>query len=139
LIAVRFLIDPDIASCFLKRRFAVLDRRMRAAMRAREVAISAITRAELRYGQALMPAEARKRHELIDAFLATIPVLDWGQEAADRYGPLAALLRRRGQPIGCMDTKIAAHALAEGMVLVTNNTDDFQYVEGLVLENWTLE
>jgi hypothetical protein len=32
LIAVRFLIDPDIASFFLKRRFAVIDRRMRAAM-----------------------------------------------------------------------------------------------------------
>lgn len=86
-----------------------------------------------------MPAEARKRHALIDAFLETIPALDWGQEAADRYGPIAALLRRRGQPIGCMDTKIAAHAVAEGMILVTNNTDDVQYIEGLVLENWTLE
>ncbi|NBC47100.1 MAG: PIN domain-containing protein [Gammaproteobacteria bacterium] len=123
----------------MKRRFAVLERRMRAAMRAREVAISAITRAELRYGQALMPAEASKRHELIDAFLETIPVLDWDQEAADRYGPIAAAQRKRGRTIGCMDTKIAAHALAEGMILVTNNTDDFQYVDGLVLENWTLE
>ena len=136
---MRFLIDTDIASFFLKRRFAVLDRRMRAAIRAREVAISAITRAELRYDQALMPAEACKRHELIDAFLETIPVLDRDQEAADRYCPIAAALRKRGRPIGCMDTMIAAHALAEGMILVTNNTDDFQYVEGLVLENWTLE
>ncbi len=63
-------------------------------------------------------------------------MLDWGIRAADRYGPLAAALRRAGQPIGCMDTKIAAHALAEGLILVTNNTGDFERVLGLLLENW---
>ncbi len=99
---------------------------MHAAMLADEVAISAITRAELRYGQALMPAEARKRHGLINAFLDEMLVLDWGRPAADRYGQVAAALRRKGRPIGCMDTKIAAHALAEGLILVTNNTDDFR-------------
>jgi len=35
-----------------------------------------------------------------------------------------------------MDTKIVAHALAEGLILVTNNTDDFGRVAGLRLENW---
>ncbi|WP_342769604.1 type II toxin-antitoxin system VapC family toxin [Thiocapsa rosea] len=64
------------------------------------------------------------------------PVLDWGSRAADRYGAVAADLRRRGLPIGCMDTKIAAHALAEGLILVTNNADDFGRVPGLTLENW---
>ena len=68
--------------------------------------------------------------------IADMPVLDWGARAADRYGAVAADLRRRGQPIGCMDTKIAAHALAEGLVLVTNNLDDFGGVPGLRLENW---
>jgi tRNA(fMet)-specific endonuclease VapC len=134
----RFLVDTDIASFFLKRRFPALDARMRPAMLAGRVAISAITRAELRYGQALLPAEARERYDLIDAFLDEMPVLAWDQGAADAYGMLAAALRRRGRPIGCMDTKIAAHALAEGLILVTNNTDDFRHVDGLVLENWTL-
>lgn len=135
----RFLVDTDISSFFLKQRFPGLDRRMRPAMLASRVAISAITRAELRYGQALLPAGARDRHDLIDAFLEEMPVLAWNQRAADAYGRLAADLRRRGRPIGCMDTKIAAHALAEGLILVTNNTDDFRHVEGLVLENWTLD
>jgi len=74
---------------------------------------------------------------LIDAFLDEMPVLDWDRRAADRYGRVAAALRRQGRPIGCMDTKIAAHALAEGLILVTNNTDDFRHVKGLALENWT--
>jgi tRNA(fMet)-specific endonuclease VapC len=106
-------------------------------MLAGEIAISAITRAELRYGQALLPAHAHKRHDLVDAFPDGMPVLDCDRLAADGYGRIAAALRRQGRPIGCMDTKIAAHALAEGLILVTNNTDDFRHVEGLALENWT--
>lgn len=39
-------------------------------------------------------------------------------------------------PIGCMDTKIAAYALAEGLILITDNTDDFGRVEDLCCENW---
>jgi tRNA(fMet)-specific endonuclease VapC len=134
---IRYLVDTDISSYFLKKRFPALDARMRAALEAREVAISAITRAELRYGQVLLPAAATRQHALIDAFLSDIPVLDWGSRAADRYGAVAAGLRRRGLPIGCMDTKIAAHALAEGLTLVTNNIDDFGRVPGLLIESWT--
>ena len=110
--------------------------RLHTALMANQVAISAITRAELRYGQALLPVEAARRRTLIDVFLADVPVLDWGARVADRYGAVAADLRRRGQPIGCMDTKIAAHALAEALILVTNNLDDFRRVPGLRLENW---
>jgi|WetSurMetagenome_2_1015567.scaffolds.fasta_scaffold1341488_1 tRNA(fMet)-specific endonuclease VapC len=136
---IRYLIDTDIASYFLKKRFPSLTVRMRKALLAQEVAISAITRAELRYGQALLPTDATRRSALIDAFLADIPVLDWGRRAADRYGIVASDQRRKGLPIGCMDTKIAAHALAEGLILVTNNTDDFGRVEGLRLENWVAQ
>jgi len=136
---IRYLIDTDTASYFLKKRFPWLTVRMRKALLAQEVAISAITRAELRYGQALLPTDATRRSALIDAFLADIPVLDWGRRAADRYGIVASDQRRKGLPIGCMDTKIAAHALAEGLILVTNNTDDFGRVEGLRLENWVAQ
>jgi tRNA(fMet)-specific endonuclease VapC len=75
---IRYLIDTDISSYFLKKRDPSLDRRMRAALMANAVAISAITRAELRYGQALLPSDAAKRRALIDAFIAEAPVLDWG-------------------------------------------------------------
>ncbi len=133
---IRHLLDTDISSYFLKKHTPALVARVRTGLRAGQVAVSAITRAELRYGQALLPPDAVRRRALIDEFLADVPVLDWGARAADRYGILAADLRRRGLPIGCMDTKIAAHALAEGLILVTNNTDDFGRVSGLRLENW---
>lgn len=46
------------------------------------------------------------------------------------------MLARRGEPIGTFDTLIAAHALACGLTLVTNNTKHFQRVAGLKLANW---
>ncbi len=81
---IRYLVDTDIVSYFLKKHDMALLARVRTALRANQVAISAVTRAELRYGQALLPAEAARRRALIDAFLADVPVLDRGARAADR-------------------------------------------------------
>jgi tRNA(fMet)-specific endonuclease VapC len=55
-----------------------------------------------------------------------------------RYGELRAELERSGQPIGALDTMIAAHALAANAILVTNNTREFSRVPGLRLENWAV-
>lgn len=52
------------------------------------------------------------------------------------YGDLRADLERLGEPIGSLDTLIAAHALSVNAVLVTNNTREFSKVRGLQLENW---
>lgn len=52
------------------------------------------------------------------------------------YGDLRADLQRRGTPIGSLDTMIAAHALSQRAMLVTNNTREFFKVPGLQLDNW---
>ena len=52
------------------------------------------------------------------------------------YGELRADLERRGTPIGSLDTMIAAHALSQQALLVTNNTREFAKVPGLQLDNW---
>jgi tRNA(fMet)-specific endonuclease VapC len=133
---IRYLVDTDIASFFLKRLFPPLQIRMRSAMEAGEVALSVVTRAELRYGQCLMEANDR-RSRLIDAFLEEMPTLDWTPAMADSYARLAAAQKRSGQPIGILDTQIAAHALAENLILVTNNERHHGRVPGLRVENWT--
>jgi hypothetical protein len=73
---IRYLLDTDIASFFLKNHDPALVVRVRAALRANHVAISAVTRAELRYGQALLPPDATRRSALIDTCLAVMPVLE---------------------------------------------------------------
>ena len=62
--------------------------------------------------------------------------LSFGVEATRIYGELPTRLERSGKPIGPLDQMIAAHALSENTVLVTNNTREFQRVEGVMLENW---
>ena len=57
-------------------------------------------------------------------------------EAGRHYGEIRVALERAGQPIGNNDLWIAAHARAEGWVLVTNNEREFRRVEGLAVENW---
>jgi tRNA(fMet)-specific endonuclease VapC len=53
-----------------------------------------------------------------------------------RYGSIRNQLYRDGQDIGIMDTLIAAHAVSQNLILITNNAKHFQRVPKLKLENW---
>jgi tRNA(fMet)-specific endonuclease VapC len=64
--------------------------------------------------------------------------IGWPLEATHHYAEVRASLERTGQPIGNMDLLIAAHALAEDSVLVTNNAREFLRVPGLAVEEWAL-
>ena len=131
---IKYLVDTNILGYFARNSSTVLQKRMWAALQKQEIAISAITRAETRFGLALLQADDKRRRTM-DLLLNELPVLPWTLEAADRYGDIAAHLQQSGQPIGQMDTQIAAHALALGLPLVTHNTRHFQRVPGLKLED----
>lgn len=133
-----YLLDINIASYYLRRSSAALETRVNQGLVQQTVALSVLTRAELRYGQAGM-AEDDRRRSLIDHFLRQLPNLPWSQQAADHYGTLKDTHRRAGTPIGELDTQIAAQALAEGLTLVTHNTRHFDRVPGLKLEDWMTE
>lgn len=120
---------------FVKGIHPGLHARMVLALQAQDLAISAITRAEVRYGAELMAADDKRRAR-IDLLLQDLPALPWTAAAADIYGEIKALLKRQGTPIGEMDTQIAAHALAEDLPLVTHNTRHFERIPGLKLEDW---
>ncbi|MDR2012923.1 MAG: type II toxin-antitoxin system VapC family toxin [Rhodanobacter sp.] len=130
-----YLLDTNIVSYYLRRVSPALEKTMDQALRDQSSAISVLTRAELRYGQALMETVDRRR-ELIDAFLRQIPALPWTVAAADHFGALKSHHHRHGTRRGDMDTQIAAHALAEDLTLVTHNTRDFTATPGLRLLDW---
>ena len=62
--------------------------------------------------------------------------MSFDQAAARRFATVAAVLARRGEPIGTFETLMAAHALALRLTVVTNNTRHFARVAGLATENW---
>jgi tRNA(fMet)-specific endonuclease VapC len=99
-----------------------------------DIGVSSVVAAELALGVA-KSGSARNRQAL-EMFLAPLEIAPFDAAAVWAYGDVRADLERRGEPIGSLDTLIAAHALSINAVLVTNNTREFSKVQGLQLENW---
>jgi tRNA(fMet)-specific endonuclease VapC len=99
-----------------------------------DIGLCSVVAAELAFGVA-KSGSARNR-EALDMFLAPLTILPFDAAAVWVYGDLCADLERRGTPIGSLDTMIAAHALSQQALLVTNNTREFAKVPGLQLDNW---
>ena len=100
-----------------------------------ELCISAISLAELEYGICNSSKPAQNRLALM-LFLSNIEVLGFDAKAAEEYGRIRYDQKNKGVLIGGNDLLIAAHAKSIGMTLITNNTKEFERVEGLNIENW---
>lgn len=100
-----------------------------------EVFLCSVVKAELLYGAR---NSARVEHNLsrLSEFFAPLDSLPFDDVAAAHYGVLRAQLRREGTPVGANDMLIAAIALANEVVVVTRNRDEFHRVAGLRVETW---
>ena len=129
----RFLIDTNILSDVVRHpQGRVADRVSALAKEA--VCTSIIVVAELRFG-AIRRGSARLTVQL-ETVLEGIDVLAFEKPAGIAYGNLRTHLERAGTPIGANDLLIAAHALALGLTLVTDNEREFSRVPDLAIENW---
>lgn len=131
---VRYLLDTNIC-IYIRQKRSLEVLRYFERLRPGEAAISAITYGELLYGaekSAHRSAAIARLRELADILLP----LPLPAAASECYGTLRARLESRGEMIGNNDLWIAAHALAEHFILVTNNERGFRRVNGLKLENW---
>ncbi len=94
-----------------------------------ELRITAITRAEVRYGIARLPAGRRRSdyERAADAFFTSqrSRVLAFDAIAADMYGDVVADRERAGRPIGIADAQIAAIALVNHAVVATRDRGGF--------------
>ena len=131
---IRYLLDTNIASLFVRNGNAALMFRMQTVS-PDELAVSTVTEAEMRFGLALLPPEA-KLHRAVEDFLGNIAILRWDSLCARAYGLLAARQQKIGKPLATADAMIAAHAAAYALTLVSNDAA-FQFVEDLKLQDWT--
>jgi len=99
------------------------------------IAISSITLAELEFGVSKSQAFERNRNTLF-AFSVLVNIVPFDISASSEYGRIRAALEKNGTPIGVLDTLIAAHAKSHNLTLVTNNTREFQRVDGLLIDDW---
>lgn len=131
-----YLLDTDTCIYWLTNRQSVRERVREVGWN--QISICVITVAELYYG-AYNSNRVTENLARAEFFIQNLPVLPLNDTALRRFGELKAELRRTGQPIADFDLLIASVALAEGCVLVTNNTRHYNRITSLQLENWTIQ
>lgn len=108
-----------------------------------EIWTSAISRAEIELGLALLP-KGKRQKALLEAARAMFEedfagrCWPFDEAAAGHYARIVAGCMRKGRPISVEDAQIAAIALTHDAILATRNTADFTGIAGLRLVNpWT--
>ncbi|CAA6815720.1 MAG: Unknown protein [uncultured Sulfurovum sp.] len=128
------MLDTNICIYIIKNKPKSVKERFRE-FEIGELCISTITVSELMYG-AFKSEHKEKNLKAIESFLMPFEIVDYDFMASIEYGKIRAYLEKKRQVIGNMDMQIAGHALALDLVLVTNNTKEFNRVKGLELDNW---
>lgn len=130
-----YALDTNICIYLLKGSFPAL--RERFEMRSpSEIAVPSIVKAELLLG-AYKSSKRDHTLKILDAFLAPLRILPFGDEDAIFYARTRSELEAKGAIIGPNDLLIAATVLAHGAILVTHNVTEFKRVNGLAWEDWT--
>jgi tRNA(fMet)-specific endonuclease VapC len=132
--APRFMLDTNICIYIQRHKPPSVLARFET-LRPGEAVISVITWGEMLYGAA-KSRQSELALKLLDEFADLVPVLPMPPDCGKAYGRLRADLEKSGRPIGNNDLWIAAHALASGLTVVTNNTKEFERIPYLKIENW---
>jgi tRNA(fMet)-specific endonuclease VapC len=130
---VAYLLDTNMLSDLVRHPGG------RVAVRVEEagdgnVSTSIVVAAEVRFGVAKRGSS--KLLAQTETILGGLAIHPFAAPADRIYGAIRADLERRGVPIGANDILIAAHALALGCILVTDNVREFSRIDGLAVENW---
>lgn len=131
---MRYMLDTNMCIYMIKHKPERVFQRLCEHEKS-EICISSVTYSELCYGVEKSAQKERNRVALT-LFLAGIEVLNYDSDASEVYGAVRAELERAGTPVGGMDMMIAAHAIAEACILVTNNCREFERIPKLSIENW---
>lgn len=130
------LLDTNIASHIIKGDIVRVRERL-AQVPMNEVAVSAVTQAELLYGV----AKRGNPHGLatrVHEFLVRVDILPWTADVARVYGDLRARCEAGGVTLAPLDMMIAAHALATQAILVTRDQAFSRVPGSLTVQDWTI-
>jgi tRNA(fMet)-specific endonuclease VapC len=129
-----YFLDTNICAYFMSRKYPSVTAKFREKNPS-ELVISSIVAAELAFGvENSVRVESNRQN--LELFLSKLTVLAWDAAAIWHFGIQKAKLKKAGTKIGELDLLIGCQALALDAVLVTNNTREFERIEGLKLENW---
>jgi len=134
---VKYVLDTNVVSLLMKGDPNVIAH-LKAVSRA-DVCMPQPVLAEIAYGIQRLTRSKRKdalaaRFELLKNEIRRVA---WSDEVSHAFGAIKSGLERKGERVEDFDAAVAAHALAEGCVLVTANLKHLARVPGLQVEDWS--
>ncbi len=129
----QYLLDTNILTDLARHPFGLCSQRFKA-ISDELVFTSVIVAGEVQFG--IDRFRAFRLLQQMEKVMETIEIRPLKVDAIKFYSATRADLELRGLPIGANDMWIAAHALAEDAVLVSNNIREFSRINGLKVENW---
>jgi tRNA(fMet)-specific endonuclease VapC len=135
---IRFLLDTNILSEPLRPQPNLIVMQQ-LIDRSEELATAAVVYHEMLFGLRRLPES--KRRQAIAAYLqeeieAKLVILPYDAEAANWHAAERARLVGAGRTPPFLDGQIAAIAVVNELILVTNNTSDYADFQQLQLQNW---
>ncbi len=116
----------------LRGRYGI-DRKL-TAVGETNCAISEITVAELLFGAEKSP-DVKKKRQLIESAISNLEIIPIAS-SLNIFAREKARLSKAGMIISDFDLLIGATAIANDLILVTNNVKHFERLEGIRIENW---
>lgn len=131
-----YMLDTNICSYIIRNKPISIKEKLEEIEKEHTVVISTIVVAELLYG--VQKKDSPKLLNIVSSFIDNFTISDYSKVSALFYSIVRTNLEKQGQIIGANDLLIASHALSLDAILVTNNTREFQRVENLTIEDWSL-
>jgi tRNA(fMet)-specific endonuclease VapC len=133
---LKYVLDTNTVSFLMRGEDPVVSRLESLART--DVLIPQPVIAEVEYGLSRLPKSGRRQRlrERFDRMLDALVRVEWTDSVSRAFGETKAILERRGLPLEDFDLAIAAHAMAHGATLVTDNVSQFSRISSLAIENW---
>jgi tRNA(fMet)-specific endonuclease VapC len=129
-----YMLDTNMCSYIIRDNPKGVFEKLKEIEKKHTVALSSIVVSELLYGA--QKRGSTKLTKIVSLFIEQFVIYDYDKASAQAYVRIRRALEKKGQVIGVHDMFICAHALSLGATIVTNNTKEFERVDGIRVENW---
>lgn len=131
-----YMLDTNICSYIIRNKPLSVKEKLEEIEKEHDIALSSIVVSELIYGA--KKKGSPKLQKIVNLFIENFLIYDYNKISAESYANIRTNLEQKGKIIGANDLLIASHALSLKATLVTNNTREFERIEALKLEDWTV-
>lgn len=132
-----YLLDSNICIFLIRNKTLLLRERIKMYSPSL-LHLSVITVAELEYGAAKSKTPVKEHQAVLD-FVSPFKIINFNPNDAENFGLIRSYLEKKGTPIGPYDMEIAAQAMTNNLIVVTNNVGEFERVPWIKVEDWTKE